>query len=145
VINLWPEGVPGAKAIGAERIADGRIGNVSEPILIVYKPAVDRPTGTAVIICPGGGPTGVRPWFGLWSGLRSERIDIIIITLRLGSDDAAAADAGLCRAQFRLLGAVGADRVEGAAGTQPRHRQDRADVGAEGVLERLRRLQCVVG
>lgn len=55
VIPLWPEGVPGAKSIGAERIADGKIGNVSEPTLTVYGPAVDKPNGTAVIICPGGG------------------------------------------------------------------------------------------
>jgi acetyl esterase/lipase len=54
-IPLWPEGVPNAKSIGAEKAVDGRITNVSEPTLTVYKPAVDRPTGTAVIICPGGG------------------------------------------------------------------------------------------
>ncbi|MFP5392071.1 MAG: alpha/beta hydrolase [Gammaproteobacteria bacterium] len=54
-IPLWPEGVPGAKQIGAERIEDGRIRNVSEPTLTVYPAAVDRPTKTAVIICPGGG------------------------------------------------------------------------------------------
>lgn len=54
-IPLWPEGVPGAKQIGAERIDDGRISNVSEPTLTLYPAAVDRPTKTAVIICPGGG------------------------------------------------------------------------------------------
>ena len=56
VIPLWPEGVPGAKAIGDERNeSGGRISNVSEPTLTVYAPAVDRPNGTAVIIAPGGG------------------------------------------------------------------------------------------
>lgn len=56
VIPLWPEGVPGANDIGPEApIAGGRIGNVSEPTLTVYGPAVDRPNGTAVIIAPGGG------------------------------------------------------------------------------------------
>jgi acetyl esterase/lipase len=56
VIPLWPEGVPGAKALGPEHVADGgRISNVSEPTLTVFGPAVDRPNGTAVIICPGGG------------------------------------------------------------------------------------------
>lgn len=55
VIPLWPEGVPGAKAIGPERLEEGgRITNVSEPTLTVYGPAVDRPNGTAVIIAPGG-------------------------------------------------------------------------------------------
>ncbi|MDL2355763.1 MAG: alpha/beta hydrolase [Pseudomonadota bacterium] len=55
VIPLWPEGVPGAKPIGAERSADGKTANVSEPTLTVYGPAVDKPNGTAIIICPGGG------------------------------------------------------------------------------------------
>ncbi|WP_229490480.1 alpha/beta hydrolase [Pseudoduganella namucuonensis] len=54
-LPLWPEGVPGARAIGAEQLSDGRISNVSEPTLTVFRPAVDRPNGTAVIICPGGG------------------------------------------------------------------------------------------
>jgi acetyl esterase/lipase len=56
VVPLWPEGVPGAKAIGDERTeSGGRISNVSEPTLTIYAPAVDRPNGTAVIIAPGGG------------------------------------------------------------------------------------------
>jgi acetyl esterase/lipase len=56
VIPLWPEGVPGARAnLGAEQNKDGRIANVSEPTLTLVGPAVDRPNGTAVIICPGGG------------------------------------------------------------------------------------------
>jgi acetyl esterase/lipase len=56
VVPLWPEGVPGAKAgLGPERVDGGRVANVSEPTLTVYGPAVDRPNGTAVIICPGGG------------------------------------------------------------------------------------------
>lgn len=56
VILLWPEGVPGAKAASTpEQHDEGRIANVSEPTLTVYAPAVDKPNGTAVIICPGGG------------------------------------------------------------------------------------------
>jgi acetyl esterase/lipase len=56
VIPLWPEGVPGARDLGPEKVAEGeRISNISEPTLTVYLPAVDRPNGTAVIIAPGGG------------------------------------------------------------------------------------------
>jgi acetyl esterase/lipase len=56
VIPLWPEGVPGAKDLGPEHSdAEGRIWNVSNPTLTVYPAALDRPTGTAVIVCPGGG------------------------------------------------------------------------------------------
>jgi len=56
VIQLWPEGVPGIKAdIGPEKIGGGYNSNVSEATLTMIGPAVDRPNGTAVIICPGGG------------------------------------------------------------------------------------------
>lgn len=57
VLPLWPEGVPGAKPeLGPNRIdEDGRTTNITEPLLTVYPAAVDRATGTAVIICPGGG------------------------------------------------------------------------------------------
>lgn len=56
VMPLWPEGVPGAKSgLGPERDQDGRSENVSEPTLTVFRAAVDRANGTAVIICPGGG------------------------------------------------------------------------------------------
>src|SRR4051812_5655675 len=53
---LWPEGVPNAKPqLGDEVNVEGRVSNVSVPTLTFYRPAVDRPNGTAVIICPGGG------------------------------------------------------------------------------------------
>ena len=56
VIGLWPEGVPGAKpGLGAEHGDTASTSNVSEPTLTAYAPAVDKPNGTAVIICPGGG------------------------------------------------------------------------------------------
>ena len=42
---LWPEGAPGAK--GNE---DG-----DKPSLTIYLPPKDKATGTAVVICPGGG------------------------------------------------------------------------------------------
>ena len=65
VLPLWPEGVPAAVRadapaargdLGAERAEEGgRVANVSVPTLTVVPPAVDRPNGTAVIVCPGGG------------------------------------------------------------------------------------------
>ena len=57
VLPLWPEGVPDAKPeLGPNRVdEDGRTTNITEPLLTVYPAAVDRATGTAVIICPGGG------------------------------------------------------------------------------------------
>lgn len=58
-LPLWPDGVPGAKPeLGPERNdPEGRTTNITEPSLTCYPPAVDRPNGTAVIICPGGGYT----------------------------------------------------------------------------------------
>lgn len=56
IIPVWPEGVPNArKQPGPERVDGERISNVSRPTLTVYPAALDRPSGTAVIICPGGG------------------------------------------------------------------------------------------
>lgn len=57
VLPLWPEGVPDARPeLGPNRIdEDGRTTNITEPRLTFYPAAVDRATGTAVIICPGGG------------------------------------------------------------------------------------------
>jgi acetyl esterase/lipase len=55
VIPLWPEGVPNAKPNAGPERADGeRLSNISQPTLTVYPAAFDRPSGSAVIICPGG-------------------------------------------------------------------------------------------
>ncbi len=63
-INVWPGKAPGETAdIGEEKVLEQkpnekkvmRITNVSKPTLSVYRPAKDRDTGAAVIICPGGG------------------------------------------------------------------------------------------
>ncbi|UGQ44553.1 alpha/beta hydrolase [Massilia endophytica] len=55
VVPLWPEGVPNAKPNPGPEHADGeRLSNISQPTLTVYPAAIDRPSGTAVIICPGG-------------------------------------------------------------------------------------------
>jgi acetyl esterase/lipase len=45
VIFLWPDGAPGA--LGTEE--------VDRPTLEVYLPPATKATGTAVVICPGGG------------------------------------------------------------------------------------------
>jgi acetyl esterase/lipase len=57
ILPLWPEGVPGAKPeLGPNRVdEEARTTNITEPTLAVYPPFVDRPNGTAVIVCPGGG------------------------------------------------------------------------------------------
>lgn len=57
-IELWPEGVPGLKAgASPEKITDGRTSNIHHPVLLVFKP--EKPNGTAVIFCSGGGYTRI--------------------------------------------------------------------------------------
>ncbi len=68
VIKLWPGTAPGDKGdIGPERDMtkpkDGlvggkpviRLGNVTKPTIALYRPAPEKDTGTAVVVCPGGG------------------------------------------------------------------------------------------
>jgi acetyl esterase/lipase len=67
VINLWPGTAPGDKGdigeeqdttkpsdhmVAGKRVA--RIGNVSKPTISIYRPAADKDTGAAVMVCPGG-------------------------------------------------------------------------------------------
>jgi acetyl esterase/lipase len=65
VIDVWPGKTPGD--IGIQREEASRIHqsplvgptrlitNVSKPTLTVYRPAAEANTGTALVICPGGG------------------------------------------------------------------------------------------
>ncbi len=56
VIPLWPEGVPDAKPNGGEeRLEDGRVYNVQVPTLSYFPADAAKASGTAVIVCPGGG------------------------------------------------------------------------------------------
>jgi acetyl esterase/lipase len=56
-IPLWEKGAPGseARANEAETFVGDNCGNVHNPTLTPYIPPSDKATGTAVIICPGGG------------------------------------------------------------------------------------------
>lgn len=67
-IPLWPGAAPGDKGdIGVEKDTTPpdpnvsakdyivRLGNVSQPTITVYRPAKEKATGAAVVVCPGGG------------------------------------------------------------------------------------------
>src|ERR1043166_3159061 len=69
-IKVWPAKAPGeVKELPPEQdmskpgqgLAAGkpviRLGNVSTPELAIYRPAKDKDTGAAVVVCPGGGHT----------------------------------------------------------------------------------------
>ncbi len=58
---LWPEGIPGGRRpLGAEVVdANGKVTHIEDPTLQYFPPAIDRPNGTAIVICPGGGYVGI--------------------------------------------------------------------------------------
>lgn len=56
IINLYPGEIPNFKKSDVkESFTSGMFRNVTKPTLEIYLPAKDKATGTAVIICPGGG------------------------------------------------------------------------------------------
>lgn len=74
VLNVWPGKAPGEVAgVGPEitqtppggREVAGkpvtRLTNVTQPTISVYRPAKDKDTGAAVLVCPGGG-YGILAW-----------------------------------------------------------------------------------
>ena len=65
-VKLWPGKVPGEEGrnIGEEKVQEPKPGqtksvtrltNVTEPTITVHKPAPEKDTGAAVVVCPGGG------------------------------------------------------------------------------------------
>ena len=54
VLPLWPEGAPGA--LGKD--------DKDKPTLTVYPAVTDKPTGGAMVICPGGGYGGLASYEG---------------------------------------------------------------------------------
>ncbi|MEX0819515.1 MAG: alpha/beta hydrolase [Pirellulaceae bacterium] len=62
-LDVWPDTVPGERGdIGEEQFQPPgkgkpvqRLANVTKPTITVYRPAKEKDTGTAVLICPGGG------------------------------------------------------------------------------------------
>jgi acetyl esterase/lipase len=62
VIKLWEGAPPTDNGItDAETVKEGRtsISNVSVPTLEIWLPEKDRATGMAVVVCPGGGYSGL--------------------------------------------------------------------------------------
>src|SRR5687768_17278500 len=66
-VRLWPKGAPSEKGglppeTDLTKPTDGlvagkrliRLGNVTVPTLMVYKPPKEKDTGAAVLVCPGG-------------------------------------------------------------------------------------------
>ena len=68
-IRLWESVAPGSENIGnVEELVqergspekpDRRLSDITIPTITVYRPDPDRNTGVAIVICPGGGYSGV--------------------------------------------------------------------------------------
>ena len=56
-IPLWESGAPGSEARKAEpeTVEGSNVCNIHNPTITPFIPAAEKATGTAVIICPGGG------------------------------------------------------------------------------------------
>lgn len=56
IINLYPDKIPNSKANEIKEVYNsGMYRGVTIPTLEIYLPEKDKATGTAVVICPGGG------------------------------------------------------------------------------------------
>ena len=59
-IPVWPKGAPGSEGQTSDSVVrlsnnERVVSNVHRPVLIPYLPPVEKATGTAVIVIPGGG------------------------------------------------------------------------------------------
>lgn len=94
--QLWPEGIPGFvfndSYVEKSTINEGipsRFEKVTDPSLYVFLPSVEKATGTAVLICPGGGYAALafnHEGYAIAKWLNDNGIAGIILKYRLPSD-----------------------------------------------------------
>jgi len=91
-IPLYPNGVPNSKPTPAdyiEVVTPARIAKVSVPVLIPFFPEKGKGTGTAVIICPGGGYSGLsidKEGYSVAKEFNKVGIAAFVLKYRLPSD-----------------------------------------------------------
>ncbi|WP_299502159.1 alpha/beta hydrolase [Mucilaginibacter sp.] len=92
VIPLYPNGVPNSKPTPAtyiEKNGDGHASATSVPTLIPFFPEKGKATGTAVIICPGGGYSGLaidKEGYAVAKEFNKIGITAFVLKYRLPSD-----------------------------------------------------------
>ncbi|MDR3118601.1 MAG: alpha/beta hydrolase, partial [Mediterranea sp.] len=85
-IPLWPNGAPNSNGLEGkeQQLENGRVANVSEPTITVFKSPV--PNSITVIMCPGGGYVrlamnhegfDMAPWFN------AQHITCIVLKYRM--------------------------------------------------------------
>lgn len=90
-LPLWPNGAPGSEARKdePEKIDKSNITNVHNPSLTAYLPEAGKSTGTAVIICPGGGHSKLcvgHEGFALGEWFRDQGIAAFVLKYRLSRE-----------------------------------------------------------
>jgi endo-1,4-beta-xylanase len=90
-IPLWPKGAPGSenRKTEAEQIDGSNVSNVHNPSLTPYVPDAKKSTGTAVIICPGGGHSKLclgHEGYALAEWFRERGIAAFVLKYRLARE-----------------------------------------------------------
>jgi acetyl esterase/lipase len=90
-LPLWAHGAPGSEARAAEpeKIEGSNVCNVHKPTITPYIPAADKSTGTAVIICPGGGHSKLclgHEGYALAEWFRDHGIAAFVLKYRLARE-----------------------------------------------------------
>lgn len=90
-IPLWPKGAPGSEArtAEAEEVVGSNIGNVHNPSITPFLPSAEKATGTAIIICPGGGHSKLcvgHEGFALAEWFRDRGIAAFVLKYRLARE-----------------------------------------------------------
>lgn len=90
-LPLWPHGAPGseARATEAEKVEGNNVCNVHNPTITPYLPEADKATGTAVIICPGGGHSKLclgHEGYALAEWFREHGIAAFVLKYRLARE-----------------------------------------------------------
>jgi len=134
VIPLWPEGVPGWKDIGPEKLSGTTYSNISNPRLLVHVPPAGTPSsGTAIVFCPGGGYIHVNVGGGIEGIFNPLGVTVFTLLYRCQEFGAPAplqdvlravrlvrahaAEFGLNPAHIGVLGGSAGSHVAGSAGT----------------------------
>lgn len=94
-IPLWSKGAPGseARAAEAEELVGDNCGNVHNPTLTPYVPERGKSTGTAVVICPGGGHSKLclgHEGYALAEWFRDRGIAAFVLKYRLAREKGSA-------------------------------------------------------
>jgi acetyl esterase/lipase len=97
VLKVWPSGAPGSvknENYSEKSTVTGEIVShyekVTDPTITVFLPSAEKATGTAVLICPGGGYGGLafdHEGYAIARWLNNNGIAGIILKYRLPSDE----------------------------------------------------------